>query len=101
MLVVKHEPQQTINLDKLTGKELFVYRCKTSNTSDYSVAVLTKLRPGYYGFIALDYSTDSNPRYETNDWRSSLIAVIDSGRKLYCFNSQQELIKAIYHKEIL
>ena len=87
-----------VNMNSLTGKELIAYKCKNSLPGTYSVAVLSKLTPHSYGFIALDYST-SNPRYESSSWQAS-VKLAGENRQLYAFNDLQDLAKAIVEKKI-
>ena len=89
-----------ISINSLTGRELIAYKCKNVLPGRYSIAVLTKLTPGRYGFVALDYSAgDTNPRFESNTIQQS-IRLASEKRQLYAFDSLPELAKAIAEQKI-
>ena len=89
-----------VSIDSLTGRELIAYKCKNVEAGRYSVAVLTKLVPGKYGFVALDYSAGStNPRFEGNSF-FQCIKLAGEKRQLYTFDDLSDLAKAIYEKKI-
>lgn len=99
--IIPAEVSDSITIDKVTEHELVAYKCKSADATKrpYAVAVLTKLGTNSYGFVALDYSVNSKPRFVANDWRAS-IKLASESRQLYAFNNQANLIEAIYNKKI-
>jgi len=89
-----------ININSLTGRELVAYKCKNTTPSRYSIAVLTKLQPGKYGFVAIDYyAGDTNPRFEGSSF-NQCIKIASEKRQLYAFDNLQELARAIADMKI-
>lgn len=89
-----------ISINSLTGREIIAYKCKNTTPGRYSVAVLTKLKPGFYGFVALDYPAgDTNPRFESFS-KEQCIKLAGEKRQLYAFEDMIDLAKAIAERKI-
>lgn len=94
-----HKPfSNIITLSEMTGEELVCYKTGGKNSLNDHIATLSKLPNGSYGFINLGNS-NCKPVFQ-EPTRECAIQTAATSRQLYVFESQKDLISAIYNENL-